>query len=142
LGIVIKGEVFNFRFDGQPKTLDMNLMFDPSTKPKGVDFAPTVREGQVADGIYELDAGIVVPCSERPRKLGTLPSPTRSLTIHRAARQGGGSMPAALSDSTSYHRLRVEEVARASGTAERAVPLALPVGLPHVAEYSHLQPDR
>jgi uncharacterized protein (TIGR03067 family) len=68
LSIVIKGDVFSFKFEGQPKTLDMKLKLDPSAKPKAVDLASTIREGQVALGIYELDGVQLKVCWSRNGK--------------------------------------------------------------------------
>ena len=68
LTIVIKGDVFSFAFEGQPKTLDMKLKLDPSAKPRAVDFASTAREGQVSYGIYELTGDELKVCWSRNGK--------------------------------------------------------------------------
>jgi uncharacterized protein (TIGR03067 family) len=68
LSIVIKDDVFSFKFEGQPKTLDMKLKLDPSAKPKAVDLASTVREGQVAYGIYEVNKDELKVCWSRNGK--------------------------------------------------------------------------
>ena len=68
LNIIVKGDVFSFKFDGQPKTLDMKLKLDPTAKIKTVDLASTTREGQVAQGIYELDGDVLKVCWSRSGK--------------------------------------------------------------------------
>jgi uncharacterized protein (TIGR03067 family) len=68
VSIVIKGDVFSFKMEGQPKTLDMKLKLDPSAKPKAVDLASTIREGQVAHGIYALDGDELKICWSRNAK--------------------------------------------------------------------------
>jgi len=65
LSIVIKKDVFSFKFEGQPKTLDMKLKLDPSTKPKAVEFISMIREGQVSHGIYQLDGDDLKTCWAR-----------------------------------------------------------------------------
>ena len=62
LSIVIKDDLFIFKYEGQPKTLDMKLKLDPTTKPKSANLASTMREGQVAYGIYELDGDELKVC--------------------------------------------------------------------------------
>ena len=66
--IVIKGDTLSFVFKGQPKTLDMKLKVEPSAKPATVDLISTVREGQVAQGIYELQGEGLKICWARNGK--------------------------------------------------------------------------
>ncbi len=93
LSIVIKDDVFSFKFEGQPKTLDMKLKLDPSVKPKAVDLASTVREGQVAYGIYEMDKDELKVCwsrngKARPAEFSTEEGDDRIfLTLKRAKAQ-------------------------------------------------------
>jgi uncharacterized protein (TIGR03067 family) len=93
LSIVVKENVFSFKFEGQPKTLDMKLKLDPSAKPKAVDLASTVREGQVAYGIYELDKDELKVCwsrngKARPDGFSTKKGDDRIfLTLKRASAQ-------------------------------------------------------
>jgi uncharacterized protein (TIGR03067 family) len=68
LSIVIKGDMFSFKFEGQPKTLDMKLTLDPSAKPKAVDLASTMGKSQVAKGIYELSGDELKVCWVRNAK--------------------------------------------------------------------------
>jgi len=86
LSIVIKEDIFSFKFAGQPKTLDMKLNLDPSSKPKGADLASTNRQGQVALGIYELREDELKICwsrngKERPNDFKTNASDDRILMI-------------------------------------------------------------
>jgi uncharacterized protein (TIGR03067 family) len=89
LSIVIKGDTFSFVFKGQPKTLDMKLKLDPSAKPAMVDLISTVREGQVALGIYELQGEGLRICwarngKARPDGFSTKPGDDRIfLTLKR-----------------------------------------------------------
>jgi uncharacterized protein (TIGR03067 family) len=89
LSILIKEDLFSFKFEGQPKTLDMKLKLDPSAKPKAVDLASTIRNGQVAHGIYELDGDQLKLCwsrrgKTRPDGFSTKPGDDRIfLTLKR-----------------------------------------------------------
>ncbi len=68
LTIMIKSDIFSFKFEGQPKTLDMKLKLDPSSEPKAVDLASTIRGGQVSYGIYELEGEELKVCWSRSGK--------------------------------------------------------------------------
>jgi uncharacterized protein (TIGR03067 family) len=89
LSIVIKGDTLSFVFKGQPKTLDMKLKLDPSAKPATVDLISTIREGQVAQGIYELQGEGLKICwarngKARPEGFSTKPGDDRIfLTLKR-----------------------------------------------------------
>ncbi|MBA4064460.1 MAG: hypothetical protein C0501_12250 [Isosphaera sp.] len=89
LSIVIDRDVFSFRFEGQPKALDMKLTVDPAARPKALDLASTVREGQVARGIYELAGDELKVCwsrngKARPDGFATRPGDDRMfLTLKR-----------------------------------------------------------
>jgi uncharacterized protein (TIGR03067 family) len=66
--IIIKKDIFSFKFEGQPKTLDMKLKLDPASEPKALDLASTIQEGQVSFGIYELTGDELKVCWSRSRK--------------------------------------------------------------------------
>jgi uncharacterized protein (TIGR03067 family) len=89
VSIVIKGDIFSFKVEGAPKSLDMKLKLDTTTKPKGVDLTSTIREGQVGLGIYELSGDELKICwsrnvKARPDGFSTKPGDDRIfLTLKR-----------------------------------------------------------
>jgi uncharacterized protein (TIGR03067 family) len=62
VSVVVKGDVWSIKYEGQPKSLDMKLELDPSSKPKAVDFVSTLRDNVKAHGIYELDGDTLKVC--------------------------------------------------------------------------------
>jgi uncharacterized protein (TIGR03067 family) len=55
VSIVIHDDVFSFKAEGQPKTLDMKMKLDPKASPKAIDLTSTITEGATSFGIYEMN---------------------------------------------------------------------------------------
>jgi uncharacterized protein (TIGR03067 family) len=60
--VVVKGDVWSIKYEGQSKSLDMKLELDPSSKPKAVNFISTLRDNVRAHGIYELEGDTLKVC--------------------------------------------------------------------------------
>jgi uncharacterized protein (TIGR03067 family) len=68
LSIVIEKDSFIWKYEGQPKTVQVTLKLDPTTKPKSVDLVSTLGKKRAAFGIYELNDDVLKICWARNGK--------------------------------------------------------------------------